>query len=601
MMLKRIATVLAAVAVAFAGVLYFDLNDVQALIGIGVNAYRTMGAPAGTLTVERAAGIDPSPLLQVPASSASALSVAAGEWPGFNRTLTSERFSPLDQINVHSVSRLRVQCTYDIGQKSSFETGPIMLNGALIGTTDQDMFSIDPQTCRQNWRVHEGYTTQAKLTVNRGTAYLDGKLFRGTQDGRVIAYSFATGQRLWQTTIANQATNESVPAAPIAWNGMVFIGNAGGDYKGNKGRMYALDANSGRILWEFYLVPRSPGDVKRGPQGASPLDSGTWHNGLHTPITGGATWTSYTLDPQTGELYVPGGNPAPDFAPGLRPGDDLYTGSIVVLDARTGAYKRHFQLVPKDWHDWDISAAPSLIHSRGGKRLLIEAPKDGILYGIDLASNAVLYRTPVNRMVQEKTAFSVGKPVHFCPGSSGGAEWNGPSYDPDTNLVTIGQVDWCTTVTLDSADNINGVALTQVWAGNAYFNPYDMLGKQDSSRDWGGWLYAVDADSGAWRWRAHSNYPILGGSTPTAGGLVFFGDTGGNFYALNAANGARLWSHAMDGAIGGGVISFLTHGRQRIAVAAGMTSIVWPTKRANARIVVYGLADGTNDNPTTPK
>lgn len=146
---------------------------------------------------------------------------------------------------------------------------------------------------------------------------------------------------------------------PIAWNGYVFIGNAGGDNKGVKGRMYALKATTGEIVWEFYLVPKSADDLSRGPQGATPLDMATWQNAAGDPVTGGATWTSYTLDTVTGELYVPGGNPGPDFAIGLREGENLYSGSVVVLDATTGAYQRHFKLVRRTGTTGTYRARPA--------------------------------------------------------------------------------------------------------------------------------------------------------------------------------------------------------------------------------------------------
>src|SRR6202522_204508 len=221
----------------------------------------------------------------------------------------------------------------------------------------------------------------------RGVAYLDGMLFRGSQDGRVLAYDFKTGKRIWQTTIGDVRRSEFVPGAPIAWNGLVFIGNAGGDAKGGKGHMFALDAKTGKIVWEFFLVPKTEGDMIRGPQGASPLDTSTWINAPGIPISGGASWTSTTLDPATGELYVPVGNPGPAYVIGVRQGDNLFTGSIVVLDAKTGAYKRHFKLVHRDWHDWDVASAPSVVETAGGKKLLATAPKDGYLYGVDLAEN----------------------------------------------------------------------------------------------------------------------------------------------------------------------------------------------------------------------
>ena len=141
-------------------------------------------------------------------------------------------------------------------------------------------------------------------------------------------------------------------------------------------------------------------------------------------MSGGGTWTSYTLDAKTGRLYVPGGNPAPDFAIAAREGENLYTASVVVLDAKTGDYKHHFKLVPKDWHDWDVSSPPVLIQTMGGKQIMVAAPKDGYLYGFDLADNSLLYRVPVTRIENADAPFVHGKDVHFCPGSVGGAEWN---------------------------------------------------------------------------------------------------------------------------------------------------------------------------------
>jgi alcohol dehydrogenase (cytochrome c) len=251
-------------------------------------------------------------------------------------------------------------CTYDVNQFTAFETGLIMVDNALIGTTEFDIFSLNPATCAENWRTSEDYPP-ALLPANRGAAYLDGMLFRGTQDGRVLAYDFKTGKRIWETTIADVKLGETVPSAPIAADGLVFVGNAGGDFKGGKGHMFALDAKTGRIVWEFVLVPRTVGDVVRGPLGATPLnmlDMSTWQNAPGIPISGGGVWTSYTLDTKTGLLYVPGGNPAPDFAIAAREGENLYTDSVVVLDAKTGDYKHHFKLVPKDWHDWDAACRP---------------------------------------------------------------------------------------------------------------------------------------------------------------------------------------------------------------------------------------------------
>ena len=192
------------------------------------------------------------------------------------------------------------------------------------------------------------------------------------------AYDFKTGGRLWATSIADPKKGESATAAPIAWSGLVFIGNAGGDVKGVKGCMFALDAKTSNIVWEFYLAPKSEGDLERGPESATPLDMSSWKNTSDSPVTGGATWTSYTLDPATGLLYIPGGNPAPDFATGPREGSNHYSGSVFVLDAKTGAYKNHLKLVPRDWHDWDVSSAPEIVRTAGGKSSSPSRPRTGI-------------------------------------------------------------------------------------------------------------------------------------------------------------------------------------------------------------------------------
>ena len=568
-------------------------------------------APAGATTTERnpayktAAYPTPAPLI-------AASNPAGNEWPSYNRTLTSERYSPLAEINAKTVGKLKVLCTYDTKQYTSFETGLIVVNGALIGTTRTDIFSIDAASCAENWRTREDFSPSYN-TAMRGAAYFDGMLFRGSPDGQVLAYDFKTGKRIWQTTIADVSKGEYVTAAPIAWNGLVFIGNASGDAKGGKGRMYALDAKSGKIQWEFYLVPKTAGDPTRGPQGASPLDLSTWGNAPGFPISGGGTWTSFTLDPVAGELYVPVGNPSPDYAASVRKGENLYTNSVVVLDPMTGAYKRHFQLVPGDWHDWDVASAPALIHTLGGKTLLSAAPKDGHLYGIDLANNALLYRTPVTKIDNVEAPFAPDKSVRFCPGVSGGSEWNGPAYDPDINLVITGEVDWCTTVKRQTDEQLRDVQTGAAWFGNA-MRGFNLTGQQDEIRaslapgddpalrpgHWRGWVYAVDADTGVAKWRVRSNYPILGAVTPTAGGLVFVGDVGGNFYALEAATGQKLWGQKIGGAIGGGVIAYRADGTEKIAVTTGFTLMSWPTELVTGKIAVLGLDNGAAEAGRDP-
>ena len=326
-MLKKLLILVGALIVAggaAVGALYYLYPvRVSVFAGLTRNFFLSWSAPPGTVSTElNPAGQSAAAVVPAPAAQAPPPEPSGADWPGYNRTLTSDRFSPLRQINTENVGKLKVLCTYDVGQFAAFESGLIMVDNALIGTTEFDIFSLNPATCAENWRTHEVYPPSL-LPANRGAAYMDGMLFRGTQDGRVLAYDFKTGKRMWETTIADVKRGELVPSAPIAWDGLVFVGNAGGDYKGGKGRMYALDAKTGKIVWEFFLVPKAEGEATRGPVGASPLDMSTWENAQGIPISGGGTWTSYTLDTKTGRLYVPGGNPAPDFAIAAREGENF--------------------------------------------------------------------------------------------------------------------------------------------------------------------------------------------------------------------------------------------------------------------------------------
>jgi alcohol dehydrogenase (cytochrome c) len=599
---KKVLIILGVLIVAGAAIgggLYLAFPVQMSTIGGLSRAYIvTLGQPAGTVSTETNPAYQP-PVAAAPAAPAET-AAPTEDWPSYNRALSSQRYSPLSQINTKNVGKLKVLCTYDTHQLAAFESGLIMVDNALIGTTEFDIFSLNPATCAENWRTHEDYPP-ALLPSNRGAAYMDGMLFRGTQDGRVLAYDFKTGKRLWATTIAEIKLGESVPSAPIASDGLVYVGNSGGDFKGGKGHMFALDGKTGKIVWEFYLTPKTEGDVARGPEGKSPLDGSTWKNDAGIPISGGGTWTSYTLDTKSGLLYVPGGNPAPDFVQGgvdganERAGENLYSDSVVVLDAKTGDYKNHFHVLPHDWHDWDVSNPPVLIQTMGGKQLMAVAPKNGHLYGYDLATNALLYRVPMTRVENADVPFSPGKSVHFCPGPVGGDEWNSPAYVPTSNLIILGEVDWCYSVTVQDFSKMRGMPLGQPWTGMAALNPFNVFGDPARRADggWGGWVYAVDADSGVWKWRVRSNYPVVAGITPTAGGVVFFGDVGGNFYALDATTGEKLWGQQLGGALGGGVITYTADGAQKVAVAYGFTMLAWPVKVVTAKLAILGVDSST--------
>src|SRR5271154_6141734 len=217
MKLRILAGAALALGVGVATGLYLYWNQAVPIAAMGINYIRYPGAPAGTLVPEPAApasGANAAPST----SSAPPPTATSGDWPSYNKTLTSERYSALNQINRDNAGKLKVLCTYDTGQYTGFNAGLLEVNGALIGVTEYDIFSLDPADCHENWRTHEDYTPATPQGVNRGAAYLDGMLFRGAQDGRVLAYEFKTGKRIWATSIADPTKGESAPAAPIAWS-----------------------------------------------------------------------------------------------------------------------------------------------------------------------------------------------------------------------------------------------------------------------------------------------------------------------------------------------------------------------------------------------
>ena len=497
------------------------------------------------------------------------------DWAAYNNTLSGERFSPLAQITPANVDSLAPACTFDLGERTPMESGPVVVDGTLYLTTAVNTYALDAATCALRWKhaYHYSPAPPFDLKVNRGVAYLNGRLFRGSNDGRVYALDAWTGRELWNVAAADPSKGETFPAAPVAWGNLVFIGNAGGDNFGVTGRMMAFDVSTGARVWSTDLIPQS------GTAGRS------WPPETETvPRGGGASWTSYALDTLSGTVYVPTGNAAPDFLPQVRPGANLYAYSVLALDARTGALQKHYQILPEDFHDWDVSAAPVLITTQGGQVLLVAGGKDGHLYGIERASGRKRYVTPVTTIDNIEAPLTASG-TRFCPGVNGGIEWNGPSYSPRTNTLYVNAIDWCTTVKVAPPSKLEGKDGLP-WTGSSQLR--EPFGLPDSTRR--GWLTAVNADDGSVRWKYASPTPLVAGITATAGGLVFTGDLDGNVLAFDANDGRILWRATTGQPIGGGVASYAVGGRQFIAVASGLHApVTWQLKTTPATLVVYSL------------
>jgi alcohol dehydrogenase (cytochrome c) len=297
-------------------------------------------------------------------------------------------------------------------------------------------------------------------------------------------------------------------------------------------------------------------------------------------------------------LYVPAGNPAPDFDVAARGGENLYTNSLIALDAATGQIVGYNQLVKRDEHDWDVNAPPALGVTRAGRQIVASANKDGLLSVLDrsaLASDSppptsaeelgmrlpTIFQSATTTRVNADVPLSRTARVSFCPGIQGGNEWNGAAFNPALNTLYTGAVDWCASVQLADAPAVPSPgAIGFGSAGGEIQRP---------ASEAKGWITAFDADTGAVRWKFAAEAPVVAGVTPTAGGLVFTGDLTGHFRAFDGDTGAVLFELDTGQSIGGGIVSYAVGGRQRIAVASGMKSGIWPGAATESRIQVFGL------------
>ena len=517
------------------------------------------------------------------AASTAPPATSPGDWLTFNRTLAGDRFSPLKDLNRSNVARLQQRCSYTLPEVTSLQTGPIVIGGTMYFTTDTISYAINAATCAEKWKQVRHSETPSALSVNRGFAYLDGRLFRGTSDSHVLAMDTTDGHVIWDHVIDEKAPGVSIPMAPVAADGRVYVGHAGGDQVGVTGHVYALDAADGHVVWKFEVVPETPEVLA------------TWTNRA-LPRSGGGLWTSLTFDAMNDILYVPAGNPAPDFDIERRTGDNLYTNSVIALDGATGRMLGYNQLVKRDAHDWDVDSPVALVTTSTGKLLGLSANKDGLLSvldrskvtrdttkAVDLAAQLPLvYQVPTTTRSNMDVPLSRTKKVRFCPGITGGSEWNGAAYSPDLNTVYVGAVDWCATVLLEPADRpVPELGKSWLAAGND-----DLFGPPTEAK---GWLTAFDAENGTVRWKFAAPRPMLAGVTPTAGGLVFAADMGGELYAFSADSGAVLWHTNTGQSTGGGIVTYTAGGQQLLGVASGMKSPVWPGAADQSRILVYGL------------
>jgi len=494
-------------------------------------------------------------------------------WMSYNGTVNGQRYSPLDQINVQNVASLTEVCHLKVDDSGTFQAGLLQIDGTLYLTNSHDTLAVDATNCTLRWRNVYKPEQEDVFLINRGVAFANGRLFRGTPDSRMLAIDAASGKTLWQQQVGDPAQGEFFSSVPAIWQGLLIAGAAGSDW-GIRGRIMAYEQESGREVWRFYTIPRG-----------KEIGAETWTDRASARYGGGGSWTTYTLDMASGEVFVPVGNPAPDFVPSHRPGANLFTDSMVVLDARTGALKWWYQMQPGDGLDLDLAAAPMLFWNDKGHPMVAIGSKDGYLYGVNRETHKRVFMTPVTTIKKpERSPDARG--VYTCPGPVGGVEWNGPAYDQVTKQIVVGSVDWCATIKSDEVDYQPGkFLLAGTW-------------EWDTAKT--GWVIAVNPDSGAVRWKYHADAPVVAGITPTAGGVTFTGDMGGNFLAFESATGKLLLKTATGGALAGGVITYAFGGTQYVAITSGNVSRLSFGENGQPSVVIYALAERKQAAATSP-
>ena len=492
------------------------------------------------------------------------------DWRGFNGGYGADRYSPLDQINTGNVRSLGQVGSCVLPETTSFQAGPVVVGDTMYVTTATSTYALDARSGHLRWATKYSPRSLGLGTPVRGVAYSAGRLYRGTPDARLLAMDASTGRIIWDVPGGNVRKGEYFTAVPVVWQGLIYIGTSGSDI-GTIGHMMAFRTRDGSKVWDFPIVPST------GPAAA------TWPSERGKIIAGGGTYSSYALDTSTGILYVPTGNPGPDFVGDYRPGDNLYTCSVIMLDSSTGELKGYHQFVPHDVHDWDIAATPALYTSRAGRKMVAVGGKNGFLYGLDRDLTTVVFQVPVVTMLNTDAPLTP-EGTRFAPGTQGGVNWNGPAYSPRQNALYVNSRDWATTVKLGGPETL---ATHKV--GDPFIGSANVFGDDDPQSERSGWLYAVDADTGNVLWKYHAPQPMVAAVTPTAGGLVFTGDLDGNFLAFDAATGDILFKAKAGGPIGGGVITYTVDGKQYVAVAAGMTNKLMGVGGVPASVVIYAL------------
>ena len=498
-----------------------------------------------------------------------------GQWLSYSGSLSGWRYSLLSEITPANVSQLRIRWVYQsrTGSDSKFESTPLVVGDVIFVTEPPaTVVALDAKTGEVIWTYARPIPVGLPLCcgqMNRGLAILGDLLFLGSLDGYLIAINANTGKVKWQTRVVNPSEGYSLTGAPLVVRDSVVIGVAGGEF-GIRGFLAAYSVASGQQEWKFDTIPGP------GQSGHETWESEAWKGG------GGATWVTGSYDPSLDLLYWGVGNPSPPFAGDGRPGDNLFTNSVIALHASSGKLAWHFQFTPHDEHDWDSAQTPILtdLLIDGIERKVICWPnRNGFYYVLDRVTGEFLSGAPFVELDWAQGLTSQGKPVPIAntvtsggrvtkPGAVGGTNWPPSAYDPGQGLIFVNATEGKSVFTKLASDRV--VRGQNGWfqgSGASILRPITYF------------VRALDAATGAKRWEYQSSSGIgfdFGGLLATRGGLVF-GTSGGALFALNAATGKELW-HVRLGPTYAPPISFTVEGQQVIGVFAGRAMFLFGLK-----------------------
>ena len=489
-------------------------------------------------------------------------------WLSASKDYAGQRFVDLNQINAGNAAGLRAVCIYRSNNANPTQTNPLVYNGVMYLTIDQSIVAIDAATCRERWTYNWRVKDQVLSPTNRGAALKDGRVIRGTADGYLIAVDMEKGTLLWSRKIADAGKSQYLSMPPLIVGDLVIYGPAGADW-GAKNWIGAFKLENGEEVWRFNLIPD-----------ANEPGAESWTNAQAREHGGGSVWTPLSFDAEKGVVFVPVGNPAPDFYREVRPGTNLYTDSVVALDVKTGRLLWYKQFVANDMHDWDLSqVSPIFRASVNGKprNLMTVSGKDGLLRMLDRDTRELLYEMPITTRENADAEPSLTG-THICPGLLGGMEWNGPAYNAQTNTLFVATVDWCGT--FKKLDKPPEFALNaHYYGGSVDPDPRDKAK---------GWLQAIDAATGKVRWRNQWPTPLVAGVTVTSGNVLFTGDLNNDFLVIDTRDGKTLYRFNTGGSIGGGVISYQVGAKQYVATTSGVVSGFFGGSGTSA-VIIFAL------------